>query len=90
MTDKITGTENDFKADSVEEWEERVFRHAAYFTVWRRNEEQRIFPSFRQAVADAMTDRRALVYAVTGTGRSVCLIRKRWDHYLTLHQQKSK
>jgi len=76
-----------------EEWEDAVFSNAAYFTVFRRhgrfaiNRENKPFATFPEAMNDALEDVQALVYAVTATERSVCLVRDKWARYMDMWQK---
>jgi hypothetical protein len=88
--------ENEFRgAGSGEftekDWEDVVFRNATKFTVYRRlglgKKDVREFGSFSEAAVDAYNDKTALVYAVTETGRWVCLVRPSWSHYLEIQKQ---
>ena len=76
------------------DWEDVVFRNAAYFNVYRRlglgKKDVRRFGSFSEAAVDAFSDETALVYAVTKTGRWVCLVRSRWSHFLEIQKQQAK
>jgi hypothetical protein len=90
--DGITGSENDFNAKNLEEWERRVFRAASlqdggHFTVWRKRHEVQTFLNFPEAALQAGGDPTALVYAVTSTGRSFCVVRKQWQSYLDYFKQ---
>lgn len=73
---------------SVEDWEDAVFNAAGYFTVFRRmgrGETTTVeYATFCEAAVEAWHDPSALVYAVTPKGRSVCLIRSRWQHYFNM------
>ena len=78
---------------SVDEWEDRAFLDAVYFTTFRlhsgrHKRDTRRFDTFKQAIDDARPDPRALVYAVTAAGRQVCLDRAKWDHYSDLLASK--
>lgn len=77
--------EHDFK-QSRDEWEGSVIAAATKFTTSRflgRGEyDTREFGSLPEAVADAKDDRRAMVYAVTDTGRSVMVPRAAWARLL--------
>lgn len=85
--DPIKGTENDFIADKVEDWEDRVFLHATHFVVWQPPGQRENFPDHESAFTLASKNPRALVYAVARTGRSCALVRSRWDHYRELHRK---
>lgn len=73
---------------SLEEWEDQVFLAATLFTTYRRagkgHGDRRPFKTFPEAIVDAQTDPRALLYAVTDSGRSFCIERGKWRHYLGL------
>jgi hypothetical protein len=73
---------------TLEQWEEQVFANANHFTIFRRlgrfNHDTKTVATFPEAINEAKGDRTALVYAVTLTGRSVCLIRARWPRYLEI------
>ena len=81
-----------FETASLEIWEDQVFRAAVfggYFTTWRgtrrgRKFLKKEFGDFASAALDAYHDPKALVYAVTHSGRSTCLVRNRWPHFLEL------
>jgi hypothetical protein len=89
--DPITGSEHDFHAKNVEEWEARIFQAACkegYFTVWERDSTvpgkgiRKEFRHFPDAAMYAHGNPRCLVYAVTKTGRSFCVVREQWLKYL--------
>lgn len=91
-TDRITGSENDFNAANLEEWERRVFRAAVLekggqFTVWRRHHDTMRFDNFPEAAMEAGSDPRALVYAVGPSGRSFVVVRSQWRAYLALYME---
>lgn len=75
--------ENCFEG-TLMDWEARVFRNAEYFTVVRYGvsggecAEVRTFP---QALSLIETNSRALVYAVTKSGRNFCVPRSEWPKY---------
>lgn len=84
---------------SLDKWEDQVFLGASHFVVFRstgrsallsgrRDDQRKQVPTFADAKQIADADPRALVYAVTETGRSVCLERKKWPHYEELLRQK--
>lgn len=88
----IDGGENDFADMNIENWEDRVFTNAAHFTVVKKvgvgKMDRKEFPNFVEAINDAFTDERAMVYAVTESGRAVMLVRKKWRHYYDLLNTK--
>lgn len=77
----------------VEDWDDRVFRHAEHFRVHRfsgRGGQDRVqtteFPIAMRAAIDALrAGYRVLVYAVTATGRYQALEQRRWNHYATIY-----
>lgn len=91
MTSGVIRPEHDFTVDR-DGWELAIFNNANHFTVFTPGEgvgkvdsstkvEVRTFP---QALMEAQQDPRALVYAVTEAGRSVCLDHLQWSVLLTL------
>lgn len=76
---------------TVEQHDEHVFRNAHHFTVSHAigigAPETTEFTDFAAAALNAYHDRRALVYAVTEAGRSVCLVRSRWADFLVIWKQ---
>ena len=76
--------ENCFEG-TLADWEERVFRSASHFTVVRygvaTGSERVTVDTFQYALALAGNNPRALVYAVTGSGRTFCVPRKEWLKY---------
>jgi len=74
--------------DKLEDWDKIIFENANHFTVFRRlgrfNRDTHSFATFPEAVAYAGEDKTALVYAVCASGRSACMIRKRWLEYLAM------
>lgn len=83
-------------------WEEAVFRHAAYFTVIKKNRPagaptlkgvrfwRKEFKTFPEAVAEAGGTPQVLVYAITAEGRAVCLPPKEWDKYRKIWEEQHK
>lgn len=73
---------------TLDEWEERVFRNATHFNVYKRlgrgNSESKELKTFPEAVEFAKRDPLFLVYAVTASERFFCVERKNWDKYLTV------
>jgi len=74
-----------------EEWETRVFLNAAYFRVHRflkGQHESTTVQSFVEALRVAgheiRCNRRVLIYAVTDSGRYVCLPQKQWRYLYEL------
>ena len=63
-------------------YEMQIFRSAAYFTVVRPGFAKKEFTDFAEGALLTASAPRALLYAVTGPGRSVVLIRERWAEYL--------
>jgi hypothetical protein len=86
-----TQTEHDFTG-SREEWEQRVFLNAAYFRVHRflsqgeheSTQTEDFVEALRLAGHEMLRKRRALIYAVTESGRYVCLPQKQWRHLYEL------
>lgn len=81
----------------LEDWDDRVFRHADHFRVHRYygngSNDRMETKDFGQAMcaADACLKTpgmRVLVYAVTATGRYQCLVQTRWEHYAQLWLDK--
>jgi len=68
-----------------EEYDVNVFRGAAYFTVVipGRGKWENI-PTFSEALQRVGESRRAMIYAVTASGRATMLVRKRWDEFLQM------
>jgi hypothetical protein len=71
-------TEHEFRL-TADEWERAVIANAAYFTCFRRlgrgRCDKKVFGTMGEALAEAAGDRRALVYAVTVSGRSTLVPR---------------
>lgn len=83
--------ENEFKDLTLEQWEDRVFLNAITFSVWQPEGVPRSTFATPKAAFDFALDKpRALVYAITKSGRSCALVRKRWAHYLTLRWKQDK
>ena len=84
----------EFIDKTQDQWEELLFRNAAYFTVYRKlsrgKSERKEFANFPEAAVDAFHDHRALVYAVAESGRFVCVVRSRWQHYLDIWKEMNK
>ena len=82
--------EHDFTL-TWDEWELTVIREAVLFTVFRfrgRGTRSRLeFGTLREAIDEATTDERALVYAVTKRERCVQVPRARWDEFLRLREK---
>ena len=83
-------SEHDFTG-TREEWETRVFLNAEYFRVHRflqGQHESAIVQDFVEALRVAgheiKRNRRVLIYAVTQSGRYVCLPPKEWRHLYEL------
>jgi len=78
------GTEHNFLG-TVEDWEMRVFQNAAFFSVVvGRNPASRVRverKTFPEALEQAKASDKAMIYAITDSGRSVMLTRKRWPVY---------
>ena len=83
--------ENDFSV-SQDQWEENVFSNAHHFTVFRffgrHQRESKVFETWPEALADAEGDKRALIYAVTLSGRQVCCVPAKWPRYHELWNSK--
>jgi hypothetical protein len=75
-----------------EEWETRVFLNAAYFRVHRflsQGEHESVtVTDFVEALSIAGRElrqkRRVLIYAVTPSGRYVCLPQRQWRRFYAL------
>lgn len=84
--------ESNFNVEREEQWEDAVFLRAVEFTVFRKvgrfKRDRKHFSDYCAAVIEAWNDPTALVYAVTENGRQVCLVPKRWAHYLLLWKEK--
>ncbi len=83
-------TDYEFLADRVETWEQRVFMAACdtgYFTAYcrfaKREDRRKEFNNFPEAAMYAM-GHHGLVYAVTASGRSVCIPRVQYQAYLDM------
>lgn len=81
--------EHDFaNYKTQDEWDRAVFKAATHFIVLDFNTPagapaQRVeVPTFKLAVEIARASGRALVYAVTGAGRSTCLPQDTWAELL--------
>jgi len=81
---------------SREEWETRVFLNAAYFRVHRflsdGDHQSMTVSDFVEALTIAGHElgerRRVLIYAVTASGRHVCLPQQQWRRLYELWQQR--
>ena len=85
-----------------EVWDDAVFKAACHYTVAiGRSPFDRVvhkFDTFEQALVFAKTHNanieqagnipRAMIYAVTESGRHTMLVPKRWEHYQKLAQEK--
>lgn len=73
-----------------DEWEVVVFDNAIYYTVvamrGRGSRERHQFQSLPDAIKQADGDDRACVYAVTKSGRAVCLDRSKWANWLVRYR----
>lgn len=73
---------------SYEEWENRIFRTAQYFTVVRfgvpGGSECLTTQSFPVALAAADSEPRSLIYCVGIGGHAFCLVRKDWGRFAQL------
>lgn len=71
--------------NSLEEWEERVFRDALYFTVVRfgyvSGGEVCTLKTFPEAIYVAHQNERSLLYAVDTKGNGFCMPRKEYEKY---------
>ena len=79
--------------DKLEDWDRNVFLGAAYFTVVvRRLGKWDNIPTFPEALDIAKQHPKAsLIYAVAASGRSACMVPKRWEEFLSLwHDVKFK
>ena len=71
-------------------WEAAVFANAIHFRVVRfiadgsSTFESLQFKRWPDARRVAETEERSLIYAVTDRGRSVCLVKARWDEFTTI------
>jgi hypothetical protein len=83
---------------SREEWETRVFLNAAYFRVHRfllqGEHESMTVTNFVEALTIAGHElrrkRRVLIYAITPSGRYVCLPTKQWRRFYDLWESRKK
>ena len=83
--------ENDFTG-TQEEWEDRIFNNVDLFRVHQLSngkvEKEMNTTSFPQALVAAeevtKADKEVLVYAVSKSGRYVCLPPERWNHFAEL------
>ena len=68
------------------EWEDELFKHAAYFTTVRIHgvgqRTRREFRTLQEALDDAKPDARAMVYCVAGDGLSFMIPRSEWKQRL--------
>lgn len=75
--------EHDYSHMDRDTWEKIVFEQAHHFSVFRRlgrmQKYQRDHFDFLRALKDARSNDRSLLYAITESGRSVCLDRADWD-----------
>jgi hypothetical protein len=93
---------NESLTGTREQWEEAVFRHAAYFTVVRRlprkvkiapvEFDRHEYKTFPEALSDAGDDPQALVYAVfveegVPGGRHFCIPRGEWEKYVQIWEE---
>lgn len=73
---------------SVQEWEERIFRAAAYFSIVRygvpAGSECATTDTYPRALHLAYGNPRALIYAVTLAGRAFCIPRSEYSKYAAL------
>lgn len=75
---------------SPEDWEDRAFAQARYFTVHRFSSDERreimdelSFPEALARIGDATKEGyRTLLYVVTHAGRVVCLPAKRYPEFI--------
>lgn len=88
MTHQGMAPEHDFSVDR-DEWETTVFNNAQHFSVvlLEKNLSKPV-ATFPQAVIEATADERSLIYAVTETGRFVCLDRKDHDKFLRMWAER--
>lgn len=80
-------------------WHEAIFRHAAYFTVVKKDRPpgtpnlksvrywRKEFNNFLEALAEAHGKTQVLVYAITAEGRSFCVGPKEWDKYRKIWEE---
>lgn len=75
-----------------EQWEREVIKIADHFTVIRnpgRSTAYRAeYKALPNAVTDARSEERSMLYAVTAQGRSVLIPAKDWDEHVTIWNQK--
>jgi hypothetical protein len=75
----MAGTLTPEPNESREAWEDRVIEAADYFVVITFPGRNRLeFESLYEAMEIAIHQRRALVYAVAASGRSVLVPRDKW------------
>lgn len=94
---KPNPTPNESLSGTREQWEEAIFRHAAYFTTVRRLSrrvkfgpvewDRREFKSFPEALQDAGDDPQVLVYAVSEEERFFCVPKKEYAKYLKIWEE---
>lgn len=75
----------------LEDWDLNVFRGASHFTVVLPGQGKWDYvKSFHDAVKKAEGNPRALIYAVTASGRSTVMVRDRWGEYYELWKEREK
>lgn len=86
-------SENDFWG-TRQEWEERIFRNANHFTVVRfgvpNGSESTTVKTFAEAYYVAHQEPRALIYAVTLSGRAFCVPASEYVKYAEIHLSLKK
>lgn len=74
-----------------EEWETEVFKASCKYTVAVQlgggNKDFADFATYPEALITALRTDRAVLYAVTETGRSLCIPKNEYEKYLNLYNQ---
>ena len=86
--------ERDFTVQP-EERDEIIFDRAVHFTTFRLHSgrhyrDTRKFETYPEALKDAAKDRRALLYAVAASGRSVCIDEAKREEFLQRWRDNQK
>lgn len=87
----MKGDPHDF-TQSFSDWEISVFDNAAYFVALtigpgRFERQRKEFDKFHEAVDFAKEDKHYCLYAVTESGRSICIDRAKWNDWLARSNQ---
>lgn len=86
--------EHDFgKYKTQGEWDEVVFANAIEFTVFVPNVGKWTFKTFADAWLHTLTAEargRSLIYAITASGRSICVPQEQWPDLLKGQRPKKK